>query len=276
MGEQTSIALSCAGAGPAVFLLHGIGGNRGQWAAQVEALSSEFSAFAWDARGYGQSHGPHVTSMSDFAEDLVRVLDGLNLDRVIAVGHSMGGRILMEVCALRPDRLAAVVLSGAQASFLAHLDAAQRGDYLTRRESLFVDGEVVPEAARRVAQQVLPPDASDATIDRLVADFGRLNRDGYLAALHASAGWDRSDVLNGLTMPIAVMGGALDTVCPPAECNRIAGLLGQGPATILDGIGHMPQIEAPEAVTTYLLDFIRDHAHLASRIDTQTLAGDTA
>lgn len=242
----------------------------------MEALSAEFACFAWDARGYGDSHGPRVSSMRDFAEDLMRVLDSLKLDRVIAVGHSMGGRILMEACALMPDRLGAIVLSGAQASFLAHLDEAQRRYYVAIREDIFTGNEVLPEAARRVAQQVLTPDASDATIDRLVADFGRLNRDGYLAALNASAGWDRSDVLSGLKMPVAVMGGALDTVCPPAECERIAGLLGQGPASILDGIGHMPQIEAPETVTTYLLDFIGEHAHLASRINTQTLAGDTA
>nr|WP_280949440.1 alpha/beta hydrolase [Hoeflea sp. IMCC20628] len=256
-------------------MLHGIGGHRGQWTAQVEALSMEFATFAWDARGYGQSHGPQVTSMRDFAEDLLRVFDSLELDRVIAVGHSMGGRILMEVCALMPDRLGAVVLSGAQASFLAHLDAAQRRDYVTSRQSLFVDGEVWPDAARRVAHQVLPADATEAMIARLVSDFERLDREGYLAALNASAGWDRSDILSGLKMPLAVMGGVLDTVCPPAECNRIAGLVGQGPATILDGIGHMPQIEAPETVTEYLSGFIKDHAHLASRIDTQALAGDT-
>lgn len=241
----------------------------------MEALSTEFATFAWDARGYGQSHGPQVTSMRDFAEDLLRVLDSLELDRVIAVGHSMGGRILMEVCALNPDRLGAIVLSGAQASFLTHLDAAQRHDYVLSRQSLFVDGEVSPEAARRVARQVLPQDATDAMIARLVSDFGHLGRDGYLAALYASAGWDRSDILSGLKMPVAVMGGALDTVCPPAECNRIAGLVRQGPATILDGIGHMPQIEAPGRVTEYLSGFIKKHAHLASRIDTQALAGET-
>ena len=259
-----------------MFLLHGIGGNRGQWAAQVEALSSEFATFAWDARGYGDSHGPQVTSMRDFAEDLMRVLDRLELDRVIAVGHSMGGRILMEACALMPDRLGAIVLSGAQAGFLAHLNETQRRDYVAIREGIFTGNEVLPEAARRVARQVLPQDVTDAVIAQLVSDFSRLDREGYLAALNASAGWEQSDILSGLKMPVAVMGGALDTVCPPAECHRIAGLLGQGPATILDGVGHMPQIEALTTVTECLFDFIRDHAHLASQIDTQTLAGETA
>jgi len=214
--------------------------------------------------------------MRDFADDLVRVLDSLNLERVIAIGHSMGGRILMEVCAHQPDRLAAVVLSGAQASHLAHLDAAGRDHYVTSRESLFENGAMSLQAARRVVQQVLPPGASEALTDRLVADFARLNRQGYLAALKASLGWDRSDVLKGLKMPVAVMGGALDNVCPPSECARIADLVGQGPATILEGIGHMPQLEAPELITDYLRGFVTVHAHLASRTDTRTLNGEHA
>lgn len=274
VGPQTAIALGCSGAGPAVFLLHGIGGHRGQWATQLEALSQNCAAFAWDARGYGDSHGPEVVSMRDFADDLVRVLDGLNLERVIAIGHSMGGRILMEVCAHQPDRLAAMVLSGAQASHLAHLDAAGRDHYVTSRESLFDDGAMSLQGARRIAQQVLPPDAPGALTDRLVADFGRLNRQGYLAALKASLGWDRSDVLSGLKIPVAVMGGALDTVCPPPECARIADLVGQGPATILDGVAHMPQLEAPDLITDYLRGFITAHAQLASRTDTRTLVAE--
>lgn len=273
---HSNIALSCSGAGPAVFLLHGIGGHRGQWAAQLDALSQGCAVFAWDARGYGDSHGPDVKSMRDFADDLVRVLDSLKLERVIAIGHSMGGRILMEVCAQQPGRLAAMVLSGAQASHLAHLDAAGRDHYVTSRESLFENGAMSLQAARRVAQQVLPPEAPEALTDRLVADFGRLNRRGYLAALKASLGWDRSDVLNALKMPVAVIGGALDTVCPPSECARIADLVGQGPATILDGIGHMPQLEAPDVITDYLRGFVTAHAHLASQTDTKALVEEQA
>jgi pimeloyl-ACP methyl ester carboxylesterase len=213
--------------------------------------------------------------MQDFSDDFLRVLDSLKLDRVIGVGHSMGGRILMEVCALNPDRLAGLVLSGSQASYLAHLDDAQRQEYVSSRETMFVNGKVSTKMAYRVAQQVLPAEAEAAVVERLVVDFMRLNRQGYFDALRASAGWDRSDILSKLKIPVAVLGGALDTVCPPSECARIADFVGQGPAVILDGIGHMAQIEAPQLVTKYLDDFISAHAHLPSSIDTQVLFGET-
>ena len=265
------MALSCAGDGPAVVLLHGIGGNRGQWGAQLSALAPSCALVAWDARGYGDSSGPPVRHIHDFADDLLWLLDTLGLERVIAVGHSMGGRILMEFCAQHSDRIGAMVLSGAQASFLAHMDAAGQDAYIQKRRSLFDGDRVSLQKARAVAAQVLPAGASSAATDRLARDFQQLRPDGYLAALNASVGWDRSDLLPTLDMPVTVLGGALDTVCPPSECARIARLIGQGPAQILDGIGHMPQIEAPQIVTDYLRAFITEHGHLADALDTRLL-----
>lgn len=269
VAPDTDITLEVDGNGPAVFLLHGIGGNRGQWFAQQQTLARQHAVFAWDARGYGDSLGPRVLSMRDFAQDFVRLLDRLELDRVIAVGHSMGGRILLEICDLAPDRLAAMALSGTQASYLTHMNAADRQNYVSARKSLFDDaGNVTEEKARIVARQVLPDHVLRQVQDSFVRDLQQLNKAGYLAAIAASVGWDRNDLLEKLGMPVCVFGGALDTVCPPDECRRIAGLIGQGPATILDNVGHMGQLEAPQATTEILAGFIAQHAHLADTIDT--------
>ena len=239
-------------------------------------LASDYALIAWDARGYGDSVGPQVTCMGDFAKDLLHTLDALGLEKVIAVGHSMGGRIVMEAASVAPDRFAALVLSGAQASYLAHMTDAEREIYVSSRQALFSDGSVPEDRARSVAAQVLPPDASESSRAQVAADLAALRPEGYLSALAASAGWDQSDSLSDLTMPVMVMGGALDSVCPPEECQRIATLIGQDPAVILKGIGHMPHIEAPDQVTTLLRGFLARHADLASRIDTNTFQNEDA
>lgn len=250
------------------MLLHGVGGHKGQWARQLADLASDCAVLAWDARGYRDSSGPPVTRMRDFADDLLAVLDGLGLEKVVTVGHSMGGRIAMELAAYAPQRIAGMVLSGAQASYLAHMTTLERDHYVASRKALFEAGRVSARKAAALACQLLPGGADQAARDRLAEDFECLNRDAYLAALGASAGWDRSDVLSGLTMPVAVIGGALDTVCPPGETRRIAGLVGQQEPVILPGVGHMPQIEAPDAVTRFLRGFLARHGHLASSFDT--------
>ena len=65
VGPAPRLAVSVAGDGPLVLFLHGIRGNRGNWAAQVETFSQRFRAAAWDARGYGDSDdyaGPLATT----------------------------------------------------------------------------------------------------------------------------------------------------------------------------------------------------------------------
>lgn len=271
IGQQVEIALDCAGSGAAVLLLHGVGGRRSQWTRQIRALSDQAAILAWDARGYGDSVGPSVVSMGDFADDLLRTLDALGLEKVLVVGHSMGGRIAMEAASRAPQRFAGVVLSGAQASYLAHMSDDERATYVASRRALFSDGAVPEDQAHAVAAQVLPSTASDASRAEVATDLAALRPEGYLAALAASAGWDRSSSLPNFEMPVTVLGGALDRICPPEECERIATLVGQGPAKILEGVGHMPHIEAPDQITALLRDFLTRHAPGASQIDTTLL-----
>ena len=105
------IAYEAAGAGPTVVFMHGIGGNRSNWREQLAALAPEFRAVAWDARGYGDSDdyaGP--LAFPDFAADLLRLLDHLDVERAHLVGLSMGGRIAMDFYEAHTSRVASLVL----------------------------------------------------------------------------------------------------------------------------------------------------------------------
>lgn len=265
------LAVEAAGRGPVLLLLHGIGGHRGQWRAQTQALADRFCVVAVDARNYGDSQGPPVARFADFATDLVALLDALGLDRVLAAGHSMGGRILIEAALLAPARFAALVLSGAQPAYLEHMTATERAAYVDKRAMMFEGGQVSPAMAARVAADVLPPHAAPAHHEALADSFRRLRPEGYLAALAASAGWNRAADVARLRLPVSVLGGALDTICPPAECHRLAAALGQGPAVILPGVGHMAQIEVPEAVTAFLDARLAPHGAQADRADAASL-----
>src|SRR4051812_34148927 len=69
-----SIAYDVRGDGDAIIFLHGIGGGRKSWAAQVEALASGFTTVALDLRGYGDSDvDPSEWQFADFVSDVVSV-----------------------------------------------------------------------------------------------------------------------------------------------------------------------------------------------------------
>ncbi len=265
VSDETKLAVGVGGSGPAVVFLHGIGGRSRQWRGVAGQLSTQACTIVWDARGYGDSIGPGALTFSDFADDLVSVLDALDVERALCVGHSMGGRILIEAAVSHPDRFAALFLSGAPAAYLSHMSAQEREDYVARRLALFDDGAVAEAKALDVAREVLPDDAPDALVAELAADFVALRHDGYGAALSVSAGWDRSDDLGALDMPCDVVGGALDRICPPASVRALGEAIGAERVTVLDGVGHMAQIEAPEDVAALVSDFIARNGHLASR-----------
>ncbi|MEO0382532.1 MAG: alpha/beta hydrolase [Pseudomonadota bacterium] len=253
------------------MLLHGIGGNRGQWAHQAISLASQFTVLTCDTRGYGDSDGPRAIQFSDFADDVIALLDALGLRSVLAVGHSMGGRTLIEAAIRAPERFSALLLSGAQSAYLEHMSAEERTAYIAKRMALFEGPSVTADAATRVAREVLGPTVATEAFDRMTEDFMALRREGYLAALNASAGWDRRAQLDELRMPVEIIGGALDPICPVSQTQELANAIGQGDPIILDGVGHMAQIEASERVTNLISSFAARHAHLTSGSDAEAL-----
>ena len=97
IGPAPRIAVDHAGQGPLLVFLHGIGGQRTNWHAQLQALADRFHVVAWDARGYGASDdydGP--LAFGDFSADLVRVLDHFGAEAAHLVGLSMGGMIAQD------------------------------------------------------------------------------------------------------------------------------------------------------------------------------------
>jgi 3-oxoadipate enol-lactonase len=112
------IAIEYAGTGEPVLFMHGIGGNRRNWRDQIPAFAKQFKAIAWDARGYGDSDdydGP--LDFHSYADDAVRVLDHLGVEKINLCGLSMGGRIAMDFAARHAGRLKTLMLCDTHKGF---------------------------------------------------------------------------------------------------------------------------------------------------------------
>ena len=81
------------GSGPALIFLHGIGGDRCSFDAQLPHFADRFRSIAWDMPGYGDSPLRAEMTFELLAGSLARLLDHLREDRAIVVGHSMGGMV---------------------------------------------------------------------------------------------------------------------------------------------------------------------------------------
>lgn len=96
-----------------VLFVHGNGGNRTQWKAQLEHLRATRRAVAFDLRGMGESEpaGDADYSVAGFSRDVAAVADALGLDRFVLVGHSYGGAVVADYAGRHPDRVAALVFA---------------------------------------------------------------------------------------------------------------------------------------------------------------------
>src|ERR1700692_927124 len=89
-----AVAVSDAGAGPPVLLLHGLACGKRMWFHQIRALRRRFRVIAYDLRGHGQTNAPAIAteySAAHLARALVRWLDALKIERAAIVGFSLGG-----------------------------------------------------------------------------------------------------------------------------------------------------------------------------------------
>ena len=96
---------------PPVVMHAGTGFVAATWHPVAEALSQQFRVYAIDRRGHGWSEKPESGyEFFDFAEDTVAILDALELQPVIAIGHSAGGTDFLTAASLKPDLFKAIFL----------------------------------------------------------------------------------------------------------------------------------------------------------------------
>ena len=183
VGPAPRLALSVAGEGPLLLFLHGLGGRRQNWDAQLACFSKRFKAVAWDARGYGDSDdydGP--LQFSVFSEDVLRVLDHFKIEKAHLVGLSMGGRIARNFALHHPERVDRLVLANTSPGF-GSLTPQEVRDFVERRRN------VDPVAQTKL---LVSPHARAGALDDLVASLSAVHRESYLKTMEASVAQDQA------------------------------------------------------------------------------------
>jgi 3-oxoadipate enol-lactonase len=257
------IAFDHLGAGPLLIFMHGIGGNRTNWHDQLPVFGRDFHAVAWDARGYGDSEdyeGP--LAFGDFSSDLARMLDHFKATRAHLVGLSMGGLIALDFSTQYPDRVATLTLCDSMPGF-THLSQAQRREFIRLRQEPLLAGKEPRDMAPAVAKSLLGKSPRAGAYDRLVASMSALHKESYLKTISGSVGYGREFELETIAVPAHVVVGDEDTLTPPAVSREMARRISGAQLTIIEGAGHLSNIEQPEAFNRAVLNFLIGHRERA-------------
>ncbi|MEV7440733.1 alpha/beta fold hydrolase [Streptomyces sp. NPDC091204] len=244
-------------AGAPVILIHGHPFNRTMWAPQTAALTAAgYRVITPDLRGYGESPVvPGKAVLADLADDLASLLARLGIEQVVVGGVSMGGQIAMELRLRHPGVVRALVLSDT-----SPVPETDEGAKLRRETAERLIAEGMRPYAEEVMDKMLAPynvTGMPEAAARVSAMMCATDPQGAAAALRGRA--ERPDyrpVLAGTAEPCLVLVGADDVYTPVAEAEALHALLPNAVLTVIEGAGHLPGVEQPEAFNRALLEFL--------------------
>jgi pimeloyl-ACP methyl ester carboxylesterase len=102
------------GRGRPVLFLHGWLGSWRYWFPTMEVVAEQFRTYSFDFWGFGDSRSKYAEeNIRTYSDQVVRFLDELGIDRIVLVGHSMGGMVAMHTALAHPERVSRVVTVGA-------------------------------------------------------------------------------------------------------------------------------------------------------------------
>ncbi len=253
------LAVSVAGQGPLVLMVHGMGGDRHSWRAQMKALAQQgFTAASVDLRGYGGSGDIEgaLDFHRDFGADLLAVLDHFQVPRAHLVGLSMGSRVARSLALRHPERVASLVLANSSPGFDA-MGADEVDRFIAERSAAFQGGQVPASFGMDQARAMCAPDAAPEALRSAAEAMQRIRLKNYLAVLVASTRQDRGDRLEQIACPTLVITSDQDRVYPEPVTRQ---LLVRIPGVVharIERAGHLSNLEQPEAFNRALLAFLR-------------------
>jgi pimeloyl-ACP methyl ester carboxylesterase len=246
-----------AGEGPVLLLVHGMAGSAENWREVVQPLARTHTVIVPDLPGHGASEpGGGDYSLGSLAAGLRDLLIALGHDRATLVGHSLGGGIAMQFTYQFPEmveRLALVSSGGLgpDVSFVLRAAALPGAD-------LFISATASP--GRRLGSALgrglgalgLRPNADVAEVAR---GYGSLEdparRAAFLATLRSVVGVSGQRVAAGdrlylaESLPILILWGSRDPIIPVEHAEAAHESLPDSRLEIFEGVGHLPQLEAP-------------------------------
>ena len=246
------------GSGLPVVLIHGFPLSRQMWQPQIAFLSAVgYRVICPDLPGFGESpfaQGP--LSMSDYADAVISLLDGLGVEKAVIGGMSMGGYVLLDLVERYPDRLLGAMFLVTRAA--ADDSAGKEKRTLLATEVSGGNHLIVPDTFARVLFSPDTPQKSPGLIADVRQWIESVSPAGIVGGLLAMR--DRDDSVARLAnflLPSLVVGAEQDLAVPPEHSQALAKGLSDAELKIIPGAGHMANLEQPELFNEALVGFLQ-------------------
>ena len=234
---------------PTLVLIHGWSCDRGYWEAQVEPFAARYRVVTLDLAGHGDSGLDRENwTIASYGADVTSVVEELDLESVILVGHSMGGDVAVDAARLMPDRVVAMVWIDTYSQLgtprtpesIREFVAPLRADFVANTYALVREG-------------LFRPDSDSALVERVARDMSAAPADVAVRSLESS-------FANSAVVPV-VLQEELDlpvvAINPDNGSTDVASMESYGVEVVLvPNVGHFMMMEDPERFNAILTDVI--------------------
>lgn len=253
-----SINYQSKGQGANLVLIHGAGDNLGMWYHQVPVFSRSYRVITYDIRGFGKTENPEGKySWSLLAEDAYQLMKAIGVKNAYFLGHSMGGRIGLEVALQHPDLVRALVMANSSAGL-----TPPSPEFMERRRvtlELLDNGDTT-----RIAEMMTKGAFSRNFKSRNPAEFERYmqvklqNESAALARVVRLLGIPEAPPdLGKVKCPLLIIAGESDLFMGIEEAKRMREAI-VGSRLVVLPTGHAAAIELPDRFNSAVLGFLSE------------------
>lgn len=228
---------------PLVFI-HGAAASHLVWGFQLRALRELTHVIALDLPGHGRSDPPGRTTIEEYRDVVLGLLDALKIERAIVVGHSMGGAIAQTLTLSHPERVAGLGLigTGARLRVLPAILEGVLNNFDTIAE-LVVDYSYTTPIAPSLRECALTEfRACPASVTH--GDFNACNA------------FDVMSRLGEIRAPTLVICGKDDRMTPVKYAEFLVAHIPKARLAVIESAGHSVMLEQPLAVNRVLKEFV--------------------
>jgi len=233
-----------AGSGPEVILLHGLGGDSSNWSFTIPALAKSFHVYVPDQVGFGESDKPlinyRVATLVDFLDGFCRKLA---ISKATIVGNSLGGWVALDFALGHPEKVTKLVLVDSA----GYSQQRTGGAPLARDVLLRLNPSTLEDTRKLMAVVFYNKNYSSEQVAEM----------GFVRHLHKNdsptinafidsilRGEDMLDgKLGAVKAPTLIMWGREDALITLKAAKAFAEDIAGSQSVVLDGCGHVPQVE---------------------------------
>lgn len=242
--DGVPIAYTIRGGGsPTLVFIHGWMCDQTFWDAQTGPMSEANTVVTVDLPGHGLSGLDRVDwTLPAFGSDVRAVVEHLDLDRVILVGHSMGGPVALEAARLMPGRVIGVVAVDALQDAEFEYDPDQKAGFLAAWQEDFAG------TCTSLVTSMFPETADPALVDRVKTSMCEGPAESSVAQLQQFLDYDMRAALEAVDVPVRCINASQH----PTDIDGNRAYHEDFDAVVVDGPGHFLMMETPEQFNAHL------------------------